>query len=419
MKREKNDFLIVCIFGVLLSYLTYIFVLSELKYGLSDFNGHTYVYLSMFTKESWIQGWMTVPYCMWHLTTLFLNKILLIPLENSSAYAACIFTLFSYFVMYWIIRKVTEAAGSIDSSARASMIAFGMCLIQPFYFHWLDAGGRFLGSYSMNPIHNPTYMCMRGFSLICLCLVCDIWGRQKNENYHGIFFQVEKGLKKYYIYLTIMLFLSAMAKPTFAEMFIPAVALIMLGEWIVRLVRKDGSAAPYFRHCLTTFLCAIPTLFYILMQFLAYFIWGGSYGDGGPLIITKWLEVWSMYTQNVGLSIMLGMAFPLFMLLIDGRYFVKSDLGRLSLVGYGVSFLEAALLGEDGQKLSYSNFLWPMMSGMLLMFVTSMMRLLVLERTQADTKGKKLLLAVAWFLFCIHVVYGLLYIWNMLMSARG
>lgn len=182
----------------------------------------------------------------------------------------------------------------------------------------------------------------------------------------------------------------------------------MLGELLTRLRRRDGSAAPYFRQCVNTLLCAVPTLLYILLQFLVYFIWGGSYGGEEGLVVTKWLEVWRMYTQNVGLSILCSMAFPLFMLLIDGAYFVKSDWGRLALAGYLTGFLEAALLGEGGEKLGHGDFLWPMMSGLLLMFIVSLMRLLVLERTQADTRGKRILLAGAWFLFCIHVLYGIL-----------
>ena len=403
MKREKSDIFIVLVFGIVLSYFTYIYVISSIQGTYSDYNGHAYVYLPMFTKETWVEGWMMVPYCMWHLLTLFFNKLLLIPLDSAAAYTTCVFSLFAYLVAYWMVRRVTEAAGSTDSSARAAMIAFGLCVVQAFHFYWLDENAKF----SMNPLYNPTYMCMRGFSLVCFCLVCDIWGRQKDENYRGIFFRVERGLKRYYIYLALALFLSAMAKPTFAEMFIPAVGLVMLGELGIRLMRKDGSAAPYFRQCVITLLCAVPTLLYILMQFLVYFMWGGSYGGGEGLVLTKWLEVWQMFTQNVGLSVACSLAFPLFMLLIDGRWFVKNDWGRLALVGYLVGFLEAALLGEGGEKLTHGDFLWPMMSGLLLMFTASLMRLLVLERTQADTRGKKLLLAAAWFLFCIHVLYGI------------
>lgn len=410
MAKEKDDRLGVIVFGVILSYLTYIYVLKELNGIYADYNGHTYVFLPMYTKETWFNGWISVPYCMWHMTTLFINRVLHVPLESAAAACGCLYTLFAYVVLYWMIGRITTAAGRPEHPLRAAFIAFGMCVLQGFYFSWLDAGGRFLGIYSMNPVHNPTYTCMKGFSLLSLCLIWDIWGAQKKEGYQGIFFRVEKGLKKYYICLAVMLFLSTLAKPTFAEMFIPAVGLVMLAEWISRIRRKDGSAAPYFRHCLlNTFWCAVPALLYILLQFLAYFIWRRDYGGDGSVILTKWLEVWGIYTDNVALSVLLGMAFPLFLVLINGDYFVKSDCGRLALAGYGVGFLEAAVLGEAGTKLTHANFLWPMMSGMLLMFVTAMMRLLVLERTQAETRGKRALLTAAWVLFCIHVLYGLLY----------
>lgn len=408
MKREKSDLLIVCVFGALLAYLTYAYVLSSF-HGGSDYSAHTYIFIPLYTKETWVQGWMTVPYCMWHLTLMLFHTLFLIPVENAAAYTGCLYTLFSYFTIYWIFQRITAAADCKDSSFRSSLLSFCMCIIQGLYFPWLDAGNRYLGIYSMNPMHNPTYTCMKGFSLICFCLVCDIWGKQKDENYRGIFFRVENGLKRYYIYLAVMLFLSVLAKPTFAEMFIPAVAFLMLGELIARLIKKDGSAPAYFRHCLVTLCCAVPSLLYILLQFLAYFIWGGSYGNSS-LIITKWFEVWHMYSQNVILSIGLSMAFPLFLVLIDGKYFIKSDMGRLALVGYLISVLEAASLGESGFKLEHGNFLWPMMSGILFMFLVSVIRLLVLERQQADTKARKTLITAAWFLLCLHVVCGVLFI---------
>lgn len=410
MKKEKSDLLIICIFGVLLAYLTNAYVLGSFQ-SISDYYDHTYTFIPLYTKETWIEGWMAAPHCMWHLTLMLIHYLLLIPIENAAAYTSCIYMLFTYFTLYWIFQRITEAAGCKDSSVRSGLLSFGMCIIQGLYFPWLDAGDRYLGIYSMNPLHNPTYICMKGFSLICFCLVCDIWGKQKDENYRGIFFRVENGLKRYYIYLAVMLFLSVVAKPTFAEMFIPTVALLMLGELLARLVKKDGSAPLYFRHCLITLCCAIPALLYILLQLFAFFIYGGNHGNSS-LIVTKWFEVWSIYSQNVILSVGLGLAFPLFMLLVNGKFFIKSDMGKLALGGYLISFLEAALLGEDGIRLSHGNFLWPLMSGMLFMFLVSVMRLLVLEQKQADTKVRKILIAAAWFLLCLHVFCGVAYLQN-------
>ena len=56
---------------------------------------------------------------------------------------------------------------------------------------------------------------------------------------------------------------------------------IMLYRLLKLCVRKDERKTEYFRHCVYTFLCALPALFYILLQFLAYFFWGGSYGADG------------------------------------------------------------------------------------------------------------------------------------------
>lgn len=408
MERNKKEDGFVIVLGIVLAYFLYSVVMNQLPDIMTDFNGHTYVFLSLFAQGSWLEGWKEVPYCMWHLCVLAMKQILRVPLEVSAAYVSCFFYLLAYWLMYWMLQKYMAAKGETLSSVKAGSIAFGLSVVQALYFFWLDAGDRFLGTFSINPLFNPTQLCVRPFVLLCFCLVCDIWGRQKDENYRGIFFRVENGLKKYYIYLAVVLLLSTMAKPVFAEMFIPAVGVMMLVEWIVRLLQKDGSAGRYFKQCLTMLLCSVPSLTYILAQFLAFF--GGSERESSSLIFTKWMEVWGMYSENIVLSIIVGMAFPLFMILIDGRFFAKNDMGRLALTGYAVGLLESAILGEGGERLSHGNFLWPMMCGMQLVWVVSALRLMELERNQADTKTKRFLLDLAWVLFCLHVLCGLLYI---------
>lgn len=114
------------------------------------------------------------------------------------------------------------------------------------------------------------------------------------------------------------------------------------------------------------------------------------------------------------LSIALGMAFPLYMILIDGRFFMREDMGKLALTGYAIGILEAALLGEGGVKLSHADFIWPMMCGMLLVWMTAILRLLALEIKQTDTYGKRLLVNIGWTLFSLHVIFGALYFKDMI-----
>ena len=414
MEQNKREDCIVIALGIVLAYFMYSVVMNQLPQALTDYNGHAYVFLPLFAQGSWIEGWKAVPYCMWHLCVLAINRLLRIPLEVSAAYVSCFFYLLAYWLMYWMIQKYMAAKSEALSSAKAGAIAFGLSLVQALYCYWLDAGDRFLGTFSINPLFNPTQICVRPFVLLCFCLVCDVWGKQKDDNYRGIFFRVENGLKRYYIYLAVVLLLSAMAKPVFAEMFIPAVGIIMLVEWMMHIVRKDESAVGYFRQCLAMLLCSIPALMYILAQFLAFF--GGSEQESSSLIFTKWMEVWSMYSENIVLSIILGMAFPVFMILIDGRFFAKTDMGRLALAGYAVGLLEAAILGEGGDRLSHGNFLWPMMCGMQLVWVVATLRFAELERNQADTKVKRVLLDFAWVLFCLHILCGFMYIREIIVS---
>lgn len=412
MEHTKRDNTAVIILSIFLAYLTYIYIIHDVPLLLSDYHGHTHVYLPLFTGDTWLQGWKAVPYCMWHLCVLGIHNILHIPLHSAAAYVSIFFSLLSFYITYWILLKYTSAAGKPMHSIKAAFITFGLSIIQPLYLYWLDAGTRFLGSYSMNPLHNPTQMCARPFVLLCICLVYDIWNKIEDDSYNGVFFHTKSGWRGLYIRLAIYLFLSTLAKPTFSEMFIPAVAFIMLAEWIRRIRKKNGSASAYFQHCLHMLYCAVPSLLYILISFLAYFVLGGSYGaaEGGSLIITKWLEVWSMFTDNVTLSIALGLAFPLFVILLDLRFFLKDNLGRLALIGYGVSFLEAALLGESGIKLSHGDFMWPMLWGMAMLFLAATLHLSVLEKDQGNTRVKSFLIDAAWFIFWLHVLCGFLLI---------
>ena len=425
-KKKNSDLFVYIAFGFLVAFITYTYVISELSNGYSDYSGHAYIYLPYFFSGSTLaEGFKAVPYCMWHLITLFFYKVLNIALDPSAAYTSCIFAVFSYGVGCFMIDKISERYGAGYSAVRTAFLSTAFYIAQPLYFYWIGRGERFTGVYSPNPFHNPTLMCARGFSLLAFCLIVDIWGAQSSSEYKGLFFRTEKGLKKYYIYLAIVLFLSAMAKPTFAECFIPAVGIIMLVRLFMAIFKRKGKE--YSKHFLDSFLCAVPTLLYIFLQFGAYFLLGGSYGsDDSRIIITRFGEVWSMYSDNIPLSMLLGMAFPIYMVLVDTRFFLKEDQGKLALTVYGIGFLQAMLLGESGGKLAHADFIWPMMSGMLLMYAVSLLRLISMEAGlnkvsdplselgsvsgQKSDLRKKIIVAGGWILFLSHVLCGVLFL---------
>jgi len=407
--EQTNDGLIAMFFAVLLCFMTYAYVANQMVLtGFNDYRAHTYHIIGMFRGDTPWEGWMATPHCLWHLTVLFLFEVCRIPLAASAAYATCFYSLFHYFVLCWIIRRVMDRAGVRRSAFIDHLIAFSFCFVQALYFYWLDAGEQYLGVFSPNPLHNPTQMGVRGFALLIFSLVVDLLSYENDRSYRPVFFQVALKTRRYYILLSVLLLLSAVMKPTFAEMFIPAVAFYMLGIWIHKLIRKDAPGA-YFKKCLTMLLCALPSLLYMLTQFLAFFTFEGGYESDGGVIFTEWLQVWKLFSDNVFLSVLLGMAFPIYIILLDARFFFKNLASRLALIGYGVSFLEAAILGEAGSRLSHGNFLWPLMSGMLLLWAVALLRLMVIERREEYTGYKKCLLLFGWFLFFCHVFFGLVF----------
>lgn len=404
---KDHDGFITILFSALLWFMTYSYVYNQMMADMNDYRAHVYSILGIFRGLSFWEGWMAAPHCLWHLTVLFLFDVCRIPLEASAASATCIYTLFYYYVLYWAIRRAAGYAGWKEPALRGNLIALSFCFVQALYFYWLDAGGRYFGVFSPNPLHNPTQMGVRGFALLAYCLTADLLAYGNDKTCRPVFFHVERSPRKYYVCLSVLLFLSTVMKPTFAEMFIPAVAFLMLGTLIVRLIRRDAPV-PYFKKCLAMLLCALPALLYMLTQYLVFFSLGGAvYSGEEGLIFTDWFEVWSLFSDNIFLSILLGMAFPIYIFLLDIRFFIKSTMGRLALIGYCVALLEAAVLGEGGARFNHGNFLWPLMSGMLLFWLTALLRLMALEHMGESAGIKKGLLLFGWFLFFCHVFCGI------------
>ena len=398
--RSITDLLPILLFAMPLSYVMYGIAMKQLPQELSDLNGHVYVYLAAFTGVSPLEGWKMAPYFLWHAIVLFLNRICNIPIDISASTTCSLFLLGSYFLTAFMISRWCAHIGRKIPQALCGFISFALTILQPVWIEFLDAGtSRGSGSFSINPLFNPTQMAARPFALICFMLMIDYFrliDNPSDKNDSNVFFRGNNKL------IGILL----------AEMFIPAVGLIMLGKWITLIVKKDGSASKFFTGSLIpTFCIAIPSLLCILIQFSAYFLFGGSYGGGEGLIITGWLEVWSAFSENIPLSILLSMSFPILVLVTDARNFLGTDIGKLGTVSWIAGFLECALLGEGGDKLLHGDFIWPMLFGMLMLWVAALLHFLKMEKNASSAAAKAVVIA-GWILILILLQYGFLYIFE-------
>lgn len=406
-KRENDNHLAAILCAALLGFFIYQIVLPQLSGTLNDYNGHVYQYLPAFDR-GFFEGWKAVPYFLWHIVVLFLNRICLVPLEPAAAFSSCFFELAAYVTYYLIIRRVHFRLTASTGNTMSAFFALCLCLVQGYYFPWTNVStDGYLGVFSMNPWHNPTQMCVLALSLIIFVFTVDLLGILSETGYEPLFFHITVVRNRHLLLLALLLLLSAIAKPTFAEMFIPAVALFMLFELCKRIGNKENFTE-YFRTCLKMLLCSLPSLLYICSGFLVYFVVGNNHYKDTSVIITEWFQVWKLFSENVYLALLFGMAFPIYIFILDSRHFLQSPLGRLGLLGYICGLLEATLLGQSGGFMGHGDFLWPMMSGMTVIWLSSFIHLLTLDKTACKTRPQKWLLTIGWILFAGHVLCGVL-----------
>lgn len=192
-------------------------------------------------------------------------------------------------------------------------------------------------------------------------------------------------------------------------MLLPAGALYLLTEWILSLLHKKNTYKELWGFFWRILLASTPALVYLFFEYAAFYLWDGTESDA-HVAIYPFLTAWHIYSPDVPTSLLLSMAFPFWMVLTNWKYFLYSVEGRLSAIGYAVGTLEFSFIVETGSKLSHLNFAWPMMSGMLLIWVISAACLL--HRTASNKGGRwnRIVIIVGWMLLSIHMFSGLYFI---------
>ncbi len=407
--RPVSDCLPILGFALALCYFMYGVAIRELTGELSDYSGHVYVYLATFTGESALKGWMMSPYFLWHALVLFFKNVLKLPIESSAAASSCVFYLASFFLTVFMTEKWCSHKELKISVTLTGFFSFALTMIQPIWISFMDAGAsRSVGVFSFNPLYSPTHMAARPFALLCFMLVADLLELAHDR------LPVFLGLNriKTLIILSVFLFISAAAKPVFAEMFIPSVGILMLAECISAFVSNKESGGKYLKnYLLPAFCAAVPTVVFIFAMFFLFINMGGSYTETEGVVITPFLKVWSTYSENIPLSMLFMMSFPIYILVIDSKNFLRSVTGKLGAVSFVTGFLEAAFLGEGGDKLGHGNFIWPMMFGILLLWASAMLHFLTMEK-KAVSGFTRFLICIGWILILIHVHYGFQYLFE-------
>ena len=382
--KERIVYLFSLIF---LGYMTFRFYMSCWdKTSASDFNNHinTAKDFLKYLKYGWNaicifkeenQYSHVIAYPMWHIMVMVLYNILNWVGSLSDEYAlhfsAAIVNTILNLVTFGLVVSFLKKKGNYIQSV---IVSSGLMLCGP-----LDNFGAFdtyyLGAYTMNVWHNPTYLVVKPVALYCFFLYVDL-------------VEDEKSKMSKYVRASLVLLISALCKPSFYQFFIPGLAGYCAFHF---LQKKDFKLfVDYLKVACT---CLPVSILAIIQSTIAI---GGNGGAGlsfGPFYVIK------HYTENWQLCIILSIAFPLYVFILCALK-RKWDI-RMGLACWSFgSALGMYILFYIDENPFAADFSWGVDLAICILFVIA---------TKEMMQIKSYAILPGYLLLFLHVFFGFIY----------
>ncbi len=301
-------------------------------------------------------------------------------------------------VLKYYVDKYIEKIGhwNFKKAIFSTVLMFSMLFVSMLFtdFSFNSVGTRYIGVFSPNPFHNATYLATRPFTIICFFMFTELL-----ETYES-----ECNIKQYIVFSVAML-LTTMTKPSFIYGFLIVVAIILL----VNMFKKKMSN---YRQTLRFAICVIPTAIALLYQFKGLFTGTNSQGEQAGMGV-EFLKAWNLLDRPIGEALLLGLAFPIIVLIFNIINLKKEKEYQLSLYVLLINLIMLMFLYEKGFRINHLNFSWGYMHAMFFSYVMSV--LLLLKNTLKKTQPIFLLI-IQWVVYLMHLVCGLLYFKEVLLG---
>ncbi len=304
--------------------LTLIFIISYLMYyaqAIEHMASDTHGHLGIIGQ--YINGDYFIPHPLWHMGTYYLSEIFAIELHHSAGvFTALMVTLYAIFI-YKIAQNLD---GNEGNEPKWFLVAFITLLIGPFFLMGFNPH-IYIGQGSPSVWHNVTLITVQPFALLSVFFTIKYFNTEKIN---------------FFILAILVMILSIFAKPSYILVFLPAITIFVLLE---RYFDK--------RQLLFTFVAIFFSVAVLGYQFLNQFS-----GEGNDPIIFDFLGVWSLYTPNITVSILLALGLPLLITAFNYKSAKKNDYIKFSWLLVLFSMILFACFAESGRHYSDGNFGW-------------------------------------------------------------
>lgn len=315
---NSNIWKTINILGVGLIFTIAYFMIYQQAIGemLSDTKAH------MNFVDPYFDGTLYVPHPIWHIGTYLFSHLFQVDyIKGASFFTAFLITAYAI-IIYKIAQNINQYN---ENSIELFFITFFSLVIGPFFMmsfsHYI-----YIGHGSPSIWHSVTILAVQPFALLSVFFTIK-------------FFETNRSI--YFVLAAFTSTISIFAKPSYIMMYLPALAVYML---LKRYFDKRQLA-----FALITVLFSVAILAY---QFMHEFK-----GDEGSVIF-DFLGVWSAFSQNIPISILLALGLPMLITLSNYKSVKKNEYIKFSwlLVLFGIILF--ACFAQEGKHYRDGNFSW-------------------------------------------------------------
>ncbi len=272
--------------------------------------------------DPYFAGTLYIPHPIWHIGTYLFSHLLQVDyIKGVSFFTAFLITVYAIMI-YKIAQNINQYK---ENSMELFFITFFSLVIGPFFMmsfsHYI-----YIGQGSPSIWHSVTVLAVQPFALL------------------SVFFTIKFFQTSRPVYFVLAAFISAVsifAKPSYIMMYLPALAVYMLFK-------------RYFDKRQLIFALVI-VLFSVTI--LAYQFMHEFKGDEGSVIF-DFLGVWSAFSQNIPISILLALGLPLLITLFNYESVKKNEYIKFSWLLVLFAIILFACFAQEGRQYHDGNFSW-------------------------------------------------------------
>lgn len=367
-------------------YITYNQVFNDFP---SDIMAHIW-HAKTFAPEHELK----ITYPLWHLLVYGISEFLNIKISQSAVIVTAFITVSLAITIFIIIKSSLKYKLAYLSENQKEYLYLSMTTIlmiaSAIYVPFFNQN-IYIGQASCSVWHNVTLLIVKPLAFFSLYMLIK-------------YFETKQ--MKWLLSSSFVILLSIYAKPSFIIVFLPA-SFIFLIFFIIRQMKL--SCLQIFSNIVNIFKqFKREILFLIILSSLSTLILWGQYisvftGESTSKVTFDIFGVWSLYTSNIFISILLSYLFPITVLfLIDEK---TSNLYLFSWILSIISVLFFAFLAEAGPKYAHGNFGWSQQISVHILFTMSLIEYVKNYTRLHD--WKKYILSI---ILSLHVISGIFYL---------